>query len=97
MSGDVVPRLRPGYHVVAGAFQQRANAERRQKAVIDQLARLGQADLPVTIVPLPKGDSTIFVVLTQSVERPRADVLTARLALDRGETPWTFRSGHGAL
>lgn len=94
---NVVPRLRPGYHVVAGAFQQRANAETRRKAVMSQLARLGQTDLPVNIVRLPKGGSAVYVVLTQSVDRPRADVLTARLALDRGETPWTFRSGHGAL
>ncbi len=96
-AGGTVPRLRPGYHVVAGAFEMRANAEARRKAVMDQLAGLGQPSLPVNIVRLPKGGSAIYVVLTQPVDRPHADVLTARLALDRGETPWTFRSGHGAL
>lgn len=81
-----------GYHIVSGAFNRLEGAEQRRAHIRGQLARLGQAKVPVAITSLPDGSAARYVVLTGPVAEHRADSLVARLQLEKGETPWKMRS-----
>jgi hypothetical protein len=87
----------PGYHVVAGAFDELKQAELRRAGIIAQLSRLGHSEVGVQIARLPKGNSATYVVLTRPVVPQDANLLVGQLQLDKGESPWKLRSGRSSL